>query len=211
MKKSVIAALISVAMLVPTAGFAQFGNVLGSVKSLAGSSSGGASTDLTGQQDQLVRNYVAAGKDVLSANTYMAEALGIKNLSVNAAATSDSMSASDIEGQDKAISANAQAIAEATKAGATLKDSEAKAKYAQGLAALVLGAKKYVGMRGDVQNFSSGLSSASLLQLPKLQSGVYVVKSLPTSAANLTDSLKSAIDFARHNGVEVPSDATSLL
>ena len=92
-----------------------------------------------------------------------------------------------------------------------MKDAEAKAKYAQGLLLLATGVKKYVGMGKDAQGFTSGLSNISPLQLGKLQAGVYVAKSAPTSVTNLTNVLKSAVDFAKSNGVEIPQDATSLL
>jgi len=210
MKKMFVIALMTVALAAPSLSVAQLGNMLGG---LGGSKSSGGNTgaDLGAQQDSLVRNYVAAGKDVLTANSYFADALGIKAQAVNATATSDSLSAKDIEAQDKAISANAAAVSDAMKAGATLKDAESKAKYSKGLVSLVSGVVKYKGMTKDAQGFSSGLSSASPMMLPKLQSGAYVVKSLPSSVSNLSGSLKSAIDFAKSNGVEIPADATSLL
>lgn len=189
---------------------AQFGNILGNIKSIGGSgSSGGA--DVGAQQDQLVRSYVAAGRDVSTANSHLLDALGIKAQAVNAAATSDSLSAKDIEAQDKAISADTAAVSEALKSGATLKDNEAKAKYAQGLLFLATGVKKYANMSKNAQAFTSGLSSVSPMQFGKLQSGIYVAKSAPTSLSNLTSVLKSAVDFAKTNGVEIPQDATSLL
>ncbi len=210
MKKLLAIALATAALAAPSLSVAQLGNMLGA---LGGGKSSGASAgaDLGAQQDSLVRNYVAAGKDVLTANSHFADALGIKAQAVNAAATSDSLSAKDIEAQDKAISANAAAVSDAMKAGATLKDAESKAKYAKGLVSLVSGVTKYKGMTKDVQGFSSGLSGASPMMLPKLQSGTYIVKSLPGNVSNLSSSLKSAIDFAKSNGVEIPADATSLL
>lgn len=206
MKKAVALAFVSIALTLPMTSFAQFGNLLGGAKS---SSSGG--TDLSGQQNQLVRNYAAAGKDVLIANDHIGNALGIQAQAVNAAATSDAMSASELEAQDKAISTQAQAISDALKSGSTLKDGEAKKKYAQGLLSLALGLKKYLGLRSDAQNFANGLSSASPMQLPSLQSGAYIVKTLPSNLTSLTDVLKNAITFAKSNGVEVPADATSVL
>ncbi len=204
MKKNFAVALVLAALGVPAVGSAQLGNLLNAVKP------SGAS-DLGGQQTQLVRHYTAAGKDVLTANGRMTEALGIKHQVINDTATSDSMSASEIEAQDKAISADAQALSDAYKSGATLKDGAAKAKYAQGLVSLVSGVRKYVGMRSDAQKFASGMSSVSPLQLGNLQAGVYVARNLPTRLTDLTTVLKSAIDFAKSNGVEVPADATSLL
>ena len=210
MKKIVAISIAASVLAVTPLSHAQFGNLLGSVKSITGSGSGGGS-DIGVQQDQLVRSYVAAGKDVSTANSHLADALGIKAQVIDATATSDSLSAKDIEAQDKAISANTAAVSEALKSGATLKDAEAKAKYAQGLLLLATGVKKYVGMEKDAQGFTSGLSNISPLQLGKLQAGVYVAKSAPTSVTNLTNVLKSAVDFAKSNGVEIPQDATSLL
>lgn len=209
MKKLCITTITAAALVTPSLGMAQFNisNVLGG----GTSANSNAGVDLGAQQDALTRNYVAAGNDVMNANRLFAEALGIQAQAVGAAATSDAVSANEIEAQDKAISADAAAIAEAMKSGATLKDAESKVKFGKGLVSLAQAMLKYKGMGKDVESFSSGLSGASPLMLPKLQSGAYVIKTLPTSVSNLSTSLKSAIDFARSNGVEIPADATSLL
>lgn len=208
MKGNIFVAMTVVALAAPTASFAQLGGLLSMAKP---SSNANAGADLGAQQDSLVRNYIAAGKDVLAANDNFAAALGIKAQVVNAEATSDSLSAKHVEEQDKAISESTAAVSAALSAGAALKDTEAKATYAKGLVSMISGVRKYVGLRQDVQGFSSSLSGASPMQLPKLQAGAYVAKTLPTSVSNLSAVLKSAIDFARSNGVEVPEDATSVL
>lgn len=210
MKKHYLAVFVVGALTIASTSYAQFGGLpLGGL--MGGSKQANSAGDLGGHQDQLVRSYVAAGKDVMAANGHLADALGIKAQSVNAAATSDSISAKDIEEQDKAISADATAVSEALKSGATLKDAEAKATYAKGLVALASGVRKYIGMQKDAQGFASSLSSAPLLQVGKLQSGAYIVKNLPSSVSNLTRVLSSAVEFAKSNGVEIPKDATSLL
>ncbi|MFX7784990.1 hypothetical protein ABTJ92_22470, partial [Acinetobacter baumannii] len=79
----------------------------------------------------------------------------------------------------------------------------ARKEYAEGLVVLVQGVKKYIAMSAEAQTFANGLSSASPMQLPGLQSGAYIVKSLPTSIGNLTGLLKNAVSFARSNGVAV--------
>lgn len=206
MKKNMLAIVAVMALAAPVTGMAQLGGLLGGNK--ASSNSG---SDLSGQQESLVRNYVAAGKDVVAANGHLGEALGIKAAAANAAATADSLSAKDVEAQDKAISADAAAVAEALKSNATLKDDEAKAKYAKGLLSLATGVKKYLDLRKDAQGFASGLSSVSPLQIGKLQAGAYVAKNLPGSITNLTSVLKNAVEFGKRNGVDVPKDATSLL
>lgn len=205
MKKMVFAVVAVTAMVLPAVSEAQLGGLLG----FKSSSNSGA--DVGAQQDALVRNYMAAGKDVLTANGQLAEALGIKAHAVDAAAKSDSVSAKDVEAQDKAISAEAAVVSEELKKGAQLKDDAAKVKYAQGLLSLATGVKKYLGLRKDAQDFTSGMSSASPLQLGKLQAGAYVAKSLPTNISNLTGVLKSAVEFGKSNGVQIPADATSVL
>ncbi|UCU95204.1 hypothetical protein [Hydrogenophaga taeniospiralis] len=208
MKKRSFLSLCAIAVTVPSVSHAQLSNLLSIPKLLGGGSSNGA--DLTTQQTSLVRNYVAAGKDVMQANTHLAEALGVQAAMVNAKATSDSLSASEIEEQDKAISANAAAISEALKSNAKLKDTEAKTTYAKGLLVLAQGVKKYVGMNKDVGGMSSSLSSASPMQLMNLQPSVYVVKNLPASITNVSDALRNAINFAQSNGVEIPKDVASV-
>ena len=215
MKKIFVVVTAVLVLAAPTLSSAQFGNIGSALGNLTGSKSSGAGADagadVGAQQDQLVRSYVSAGKEVLKANGQIADALGIKAQAIDASATSDTLSANQIEAQDKAISADSAAISEALKSGATLKDSEAKAKYAQGLLSLTKGVRKYVDMSADTKGFASRMSGASPLQLGKLQSGIYIVQNLPSSISNLSGVLRSAVDFARTNNVEEPKDATSLL
>ena len=49
------------------------------------------------------------------------------------------------------------------------------------------------------------------MQLPSLGAATYVVGKFPTSAADLTKSLKNAIDFAKSNDIPVPANATALV
>lgn len=204
--KKVFAIVAVVALSLPAVSMAQFGGLLGGSKS-----SSSAGPDLGTQQESLVRNYVAAGADVMTANDHLAEALGVQAQSVNATATADSLSAKGMADQDKAISEKASAVSEALKNGAKLKDAEAKAKYAKGLASFATGVKKYLGLRKDAESFASGVSSASPFQMGKLEAGLYVAKNLPTSLTNLTTVLKSAVEFGKSNGVAVPKNATDLL
>lgn len=205
MKNFIFVAIAVSGLILPAVSEAQLGGLLG------GKSAAKSGPDVGAQQDTLVRNYMAAGKDVLNANVQLSEALGIKANAADAKATSDSISAKDVEAQDKAISADAAAVSAELKKGAQLKDDEAKAKYAKGLLSFATGVKKYLGLRKDAQDFASGMSSASPLQMGKLQAGAYVAKNLPTSISNLTDVLKNAVEFGKSNGVAIPADATSVL
>lgn len=211
MKKIIAISMAAGIFAIAPLAHAQFGNLLSGAKSLTGSGSSGSGAELGSQQDQLVRSFVAANKDVDSSNVHMADALGIKLQVINAEATSDALTAKQIDENSKAVSANTATVAEALKSGATLKDTEAKVKYAKGLLSLATGIKKYMDMGKDAQGFTSSLTSVSPLQLGKLESGIYVAKNVPTSLTTLTSVLKSAVDFAKSNGVEIPKDATSLL
>lgn len=205
-KKSIALVCASIALSMSVVGCVNMGGLASNVPGASST----ANVDLSGHQDKLLRSYVAAGKDVNTANKHMLDALGIKAKAVNVSTTSNAVSGSYMEDQDKANSANSLVVAEALKSHATLKTAEAKAKYAQGLIALASGVKKYVGMRNDAQSFSSSLSRVSPLQLGKLQTGVYIVKNLPTNITTLSTTLKSSIDFATQNGVSIPKDVTSI-
>lgn len=211
MKNLIASTLVAVAFAFPVAAFAQFS--LPSIPGLSKGSSGGGA-DLGGQQDALVRGFVAANKDVLSANAKMAAALGLKDKAGSAQATADSLNdgatKGNLEEANKVVADSGGEIA-AAQAKKPVLDAAAKATYAQGLLSLVSGVSKYVGLGKNVKDMSSSLSSASPMMLPKLQSAAYVVSNFPGSASNVTTALKNAIDFAKSNGIEVPADAQKLI
>lgn len=89
MKKTLALAVTAIALAVPTLSSAQFANPLSGLMG-GKSSSDNASANMGAQQDSLVRTYVAAGNNVLTANVHMADALGVKAESIDAAAKSDS-------------------------------------------------------------------------------------------------------------------------
>lgn len=205
MKKTFALAVTAIALALPTLSSAQFANPLSGL--MGGKSSGNnASTDMGAQQDSLVRTYVAANNDVWTANVRMTKALNLNTDAINKAETAKTFSGTDTEAQATALSESAAALSEAQKHGATLKDAEAKTKYAQGVVSLAMGVKKYMDMSKEAQSFASGMSSVSPLQMGKLQSGVYIAKSLPGNVSNLTDTLKNAIQFAKDNNVDLKSN-----
>ena len=70
--------LAAALICLPMAAMAQLPS-LKSLPSLPSIPSAGGGGDLSGQNDSLVRGYVAANKDVLLANSQMADALGLKD------------------------------------------------------------------------------------------------------------------------------------
>jgi hypothetical protein len=184
------------------------------VKGLGGSGSSAAAGDLTGQQDVVVRGYVAANKDVLNANSLMAEALGLKTAAATSAATSASLTEGatkdSLEESNKAVAASTNAVA-AEMAKKPVLDANSKALYGKGLILLASGVNKFTGVGKNVSTLGSGLKSASPLQLPKLQSAVYIVSNFPDSMTNVTGALKNAIAFAQSQDIPVPADANDAL
>ncbi len=211
--KTLLATLI--ALGASTAAQAQFSMPnLGSVKGMLGGSGSGGGADLSGQQDALVRGYVAANKEVLSANALMAEALGLKGEAATSAATASSLTEGATKGaleeSNKAVAASTNAVA-AELAKQPVLDANSMALYSKGLLTLATGVTKFVGVGKNVGAMGSNLKSAPLTQLPKLQSAAYVVSNFPSSMGNVSDALKNAIAFARSQDIPVPADATAAL
>lgn len=210
MKKPIVTIALSVCIAFPVAAYA-FG--FGSLPGIGG---GGASsgTDLSASQDQLVKSYVSGSKLVLVSQYEMANAVGLKDKAAAYKATADALSTGatkdNLENADKAMSDSSKAVADALAKNPTM-DAEGKKHFALGLASLAGGIISYSGMTKDASNFSSGISSASPMELMKLSSAMYIVKSLPSNLKNLISSLNNAVSFAKSHDIPVPSDATKAL
>jgi hypothetical protein len=215
MKKFLASSILACAALgASTAAFAQFS--LPSIPGLGKSGGSAPQADLGGQQTNLVRNFVAANVDVLKANSKMADALGLKGKAGDAEAVAQQLSSGATADKDSATKSSTAvgdtsgAIA-ARLAEKPQLDAAAKATFAAGLVHMVSGVRKYAGLGKDVSDMSSGLKSASPMQLASMGGAAYVVSNFPTSATNVSKALKNAIDFAKDNGIEVPADATQAL
>lgn len=211
MKKN-IAALALVALMagIPTIGVSQIPSFGGLGSKLSG---GG---DLSGQQHNLVKSYVAGGRDVLSSQSKLLAALGLKDHAATAQATAnalgDGATAQNLEDANKVQSDSSTELSDALKNQNVTLDTQAKQTYTQGLVLLASGLIKYTGMKQDVAGFSKGLAGPGAVQAgTKLQAGAYIVKTLPSSISNTTSTLNSAVTFAKSHGIEVPPDATAAL
>lgn len=214
--KKLVAAFATVLLVLPFAASAQFPSLpkgLPSVPGLPGGGGGGGDA-VNGQNDALVRGYVAANKDVLLANAQMADALGLKDAAATARATADALTdgatKGNLEDSNKAVSASTDAVSAEMAKGPKL-DAAAKQKYSKGMAQLGSGVLRYIALAGPAQQFSASLKNASPMMLPKLQAGIYVASQLPSGLSNLATSMKSANAFAKSNDIPVPPDATKAM
>ena len=212
MKNIARSRLIALLLAVPVAAIAQI-----SLPSMLGMSKGSANSgvDLVGQQSALVSGFVGANKDVLIANAKMAEALGLKNQAIDAQASADALGKGatdtrDLDATNKVANDTGGAVAAALAKKPVL-DAAAKSTFSLGLVSLASGSIKYAALGKGVKDMASGLSSASPMDLPKLQSASFIVSKFPESASNLTKALKGAVDFAKNNGIEVPANANDAL
>jgi hypothetical protein len=214
-KLQIVIASSLLALGASTAAHAQFSlPSIPGVKGLGGSGAAAPAADLGGQQDGLVRGYVAANKDVLDANSLMANALGLKTAAATSAATSASLTEgatkNSLEESNKAVAASTSEVA-AEMAKKPVLDANSKALYGKGLVLLAAGVGKFAGVGKDVSHMGSSLKGASPLQLPKLQSALYIVTSFPDSMTNVSGALKNAISFAQSQDIPVPADANDAL
>ncbi|HEX2545992.1 MAG TPA: hypothetical protein VHL79_14010 [Ramlibacter sp.] len=211
MKNLFATTAFALAAFAPVAALAQFS--MPSVPGL-GKSSGAANADVVGQGDALVRNYVAANKEVLNANGKMLAALGLKEKAATADSTANAMSGGATEGSlsdsNKVVADTGGAIASELAKKPVL-DAGAKAVFAAGLVHLVNGGVKYAGLGKDVKDMGSSLKGASPLQMAKLSSAAWVVSKFPGSASDLYNTLKVAIDFAREQNIPIPSNSNDAM
>lgn len=211
MSRLLAAILVSAAIFTPLSAQA-FG--LGDVPGMGAKSDNAGSTDLSGAQDQLVKQYVSAAQSVLEGDAKMADALGLTTNAASNRAASATLTEGATKGAlsdaNKTASENSNATAEALKHTENM-DAPAKAKFAAGISSLAQGLVKYVGMKSSFDSFASGLSSASPMMLPKLQSGAYIVSSLPSNLKTLSSSLKNALAYANAHDIKVPKTEADVL
>ncbi len=205
--------LALVVALSASAAQAQFS--LPGIGKVGGSSTPAAGGDETAQQDQLVRAYVAANKDVLMAQSKMAEAVGLKESAAKLKSTADALGDGATKGNlsdaDKIQSDSSKEISARLNDGNLQMDAQSKALYSSGMSSLGSGVVKYIGLRPHVTNFGASLKASPMLALTKLNAGAYVVTNFPGNAKNVYDTLSYSTAFAKSHDIPVPGDATKAL
>ena len=214
MLKNIIALSLSLAVAVPLSASAF--DLSGAIGSVTGSKSdAGSGGDAMAQQDALVNSYVAANKEVLTAQYKMASALGASDAAAlakaEAAALGSGATVDSLSKADSVQSDVSKAITERQNAVGNTMDAAAKKEYASGLASLGKGVIQYAAMTTKFNAFKNAIASVSPLALTKLSAGAYVVKTFPSNSSNLHKTLTQAVSFAKSNAIPVPADATSAL
>ena len=188
---------------------------VGNTGSAAPGGAAAASGNEGAQQDSLVRAYVAANKEVLLAQSKMAEAVGLKEsaakLRSTASALGDGATRGNLADADKIQSDTSKEISTRLNDRNLKMDAKSQALYSSGMGSLGLGIVRYVALRPQISNFGNALKAQPLLAATKLNAGAYVVTNFPGNAKNVYDTLAFSTAYAKSHDIPVPADATKAL
>lgn len=204
-----------------TSANAQFANRLQSLASGQSDSAPAASAGVPDEaaQESLVRAYVASQSRSLEAQQSFALALGLaedaqKLEAERTALTSGSVNADAVR-KTRTVSESAQAAIDAKMAEQPELDAGAKQHYASGLVSLLASVVEGRKLVGEANTFATGLQSMGAMQMAtagrKLAAGAFVAKESPGYLRGLYDNSRRAVTFGRSKGVNIPSNADSLL
>jgi len=216
--KQIIAVTVATLFLTPNLSMAfKLPSVGGNSGSSDSSNSGGG--DPVAQQDQLVTAYVSADKDVLKAQSKMADAVGLKERAAKLSAAGDALGAGatkdSLQASETMQSEASQEIQARLKDSNLQLDAEGKKKFTEALGNLGRGVVKYSSLKGPINAFQSSVTgsgvSGALTAASKLGVGKFIVTSAPTNLRNLSSTLNSAVSFAKSHDIPVPADATAAL
>jgi hypothetical protein len=173
----------------------------------------------------LVQNYLGANQQVLSGQSNLASAMGMSSVASQAQSASSLLSGasgagsvnpnmlSQLGGAQQSVS---QSLMQAFSGGSTTPlTADSKQTFTQGLASLGQGVKKYAGLQSDLSSVKNSMNMGSLLQAGAnpgtAQTASYIAQSAPGQLQSLVQTLTQAVQYAKTNGISVPSVASSAL
>ncbi|VXC01608.1 conserved exported hypothetical protein [Burkholderia sp. 8Y] len=223
---ALVTATLAGALATPAASYAQinlqqfgFGNK---------SESSGQSGDSAAQPSalgSLVQNYLGANQQVLSGQSSLASAMGMSSVASQAQSAAGMLSSatsggapstsmlSQLGGTQQSVS---QSLMQAfANKSATPPTAASKQTFTDGLASLGQGVKQYAGLQSDLGAVKNTMNVSSLLQAGSnpatAQAATYIAQSAPGQLQSLVQTLTQAVQYAKTNGISVPSIATSAL
>lgn len=223
---ALLSAGIAFALIAPAASNAQvnlqqFG--IGSGKSDAAAGANGAAQPSA--LNSLVQNYLGANQQVLSGQSSLASAMGMSSVASKAQSAAGLLSGSSGSGVPSTselsqLGGTQQSVSQSlmqafSKKSTTPPTAENKQTFTDGLASLGQGVKQYAGLQSDLGSVKNSMNMSSLLQAGSnpgtAQAATYIAQSAPGQLQSLMQTLSSAVQYAKTNGISVPSIATSAL
>ncbi|MGF6609353.1 hypothetical protein OKW45_004275 [Paraburkholderia sp. WSM4175] len=189
--------------------------------SSSGSSSNGA-TDNMATQDALVKSFVASEIEVLTAQSLLEQAYGLKDEAKLCEDQAKSLQSTSVDSDTlkKTVDVSNKAmdvITEQQSKQSSLSDEE-KQYYIQSLPHFAKGIIGTHDVVSKAATFTSGLKNTgtnigSLLSVgtSKLAAGMFIAKSTPSYSKNLFDVFRKTVTIGENNGVNAPADVTSAL
>ena len=224
---AVLSAGIAFALIAPAASYAQlnlqqFGFGSGSSE-VAGGANGAAQPSAL---NSLVQGYLGANQQVLSGQSNLASAMGMSSVASQAQSAAGLLSGasggsgvpstsvlSQLGGTQQSVS---QSLMQAFTSGSTPPPTAAsKQSFSDGLASLGQGVKQYAGLQSNLGSVTNSMNMSSLLQAGSnpatAQAASYIAQSAPGQLQSLVQTLTQAVQYAKTNGISVPSVASSAL
>jgi len=211
---------IAATLLVATSANAQFHlpSALGGSAAASPSSSAG---DPMVAQDALVKSFVGSQIEVLTAQSLLAQAYGLKDQAdlLDSQQRALQGGAVDTDTLKKTVDISSKANDEITEQQdkKTVLTAEEKGYYSQSLPHFAKGVMGTHGVIAQAAKFTSaakgsmtGLSGLGG-GLTKLKAGAFVARSTPSYSKNLFDVFRKTMSISQSNGVKTPSDATQAL
>jgi hypothetical protein len=120
---------------------------------------------------------------------------------------------SQLGGTQQSVS---QSLMQAFTSGSTPPPTAAsKQSFSDGLASLGQGVKQYAGLQSDLGSVTNSMNMSSLLQAGSnpatAQAASYIAQSAPGQLQSLVQTLSQAVQYAKTNGISVPSVASAAL
>lgn len=183
-----------------------------------------ANIDTSALQGDLIVKFLAAQKEISTAQEYVGKALGLKKAVADLEAQKavyekgSSVSKDELEKVKATSDAVSEEIRKKIKEGATLSE-ESKKELIQAAPHMALGsfltkelvpaAKDFVQHSGD-EIKAAGLTGALNVK-KKLEQGLYVAPKVPGHLKDVLMTTKDLFAFMKANKIEVPKEATSQL
>jgi hypothetical protein len=215
------------ALAAPAASYAQLNLQQFGIGGNQADGSGGAQPS---GMSSLVQNYLGANQQVLSGQSSLASAMGMSSVASQAQSAAGLLSGasgasgssggmpstsmlSQLGGTQQSVS---QSLMQAFSGGSSAPATAAgKQSFTDGLASLGEGVKKYAGLQSDLGSMKSTMNASSLLQAGAnpgtAQAASYIAQSAPGQLQSLMQTLTQAVQYAKTNGISVPSVAASAL
>jgi len=181
------------------------------------------SVDASALQDGLVKKYVGANLEINTAQSLLAESLGLKDSAAALQANAKALSAGNLD--EKGLTRVSQSSEETNKLVAAAMaegkplSEESKKKFTESLPHFIGGMGLTKDLPNEAKSFTSAaqqqISSASMMDKlkvkDKLATGVYVATDAPKFISSSANTLKSILAFAKTNNIPVPKNATDVL